>query len=263
MTLNFCSLASGSSGNCQFVETDHIRLLVDAGLSGKRIQNALLSIDVEPSSINGILVTHEHSDHTQGVGILSRRFNIPVYANQNTWRAMRNKLGKIAEENIKIINTEESFVLEDLQVTAFATYHDAEEPVGYVFEKAGKKISLLTDTGSVCSRIREKVQGSLLMLIESNHDVDMLKNGGYPWHLKKRILSDIGHLSNDSCGKLICDIHEEGCIYLLAHLSKENNTPETALTTVHEIVLDNGIAVGEEAFLEMTYRDQPSKVFNL
>lgn len=261
MTLKFCSLASGSSGNCQYIESENTRLLVDAGLSGKRIQNALNYIDVEPGTIQGILVTHEHIDHIKGVGILSRRFDIPIYANINTWKAMEHKLGKIADANRIVIKTEESFMINDISVTAFGTYHDAEEPVGYVFEKSGRKISLLTDTGTVCSRIRDRIQGSHLMLLESNHDLDMLINGPYPWHLKNRVKGDLGHLSNVTCGELISAVHQEECIYLLAHLSKENNTPETALRTVKNIVVEQGINLEEEAFIEMTYRDMPSKVF--
>lgn len=261
--LKFCSLASGSSGNCQYVASENTRLLVDAGLSGKRIQNALNFIGVEPSTIDGILVTHEHSDHIKGVGILSRRLKVPVYANFNTWKAMEDKLGKIAPEHKVIIKTEESFTIKDIDVTAFATYHDAQEPVGYTFEKQGKKISLLTDTGSVCKRIKERIQGSHIMLLESNHDMDMLLEGPYPWHLKNRVKSDIGHLSNESCGQIICDIHDEHCIYFLGHLSKENNTPHLAMRTVKSLVEEQGIIPGQHCDLQMTHRDMPSEIISL
>lgn len=261
--MKFCSLASGSSGNCQYIETSQTRLLVDAGLSGKRIQEALGLIEVDPASLQGILVTHEHSDHIKGVGILSRRFNLPVYANENTWLAMEDKLGKISPENRVTFTTDEEFELNDLKVLPFATYHDAEEPVGYVLRRDEKKIALLTDTGTVCSRIRNHIKGAKLVLIESNHDEKMLMIGGYPYYLKQRIKSDVGHLSNDFCGEFIVDIHEENSTYLLAHLSRENNTPELAYLTVSQIVEGAGYELKKDINIEMTYRDQPSKIYSL
>lgn len=261
--MKFCSLASGSSGNCQYIETPEIRVLVDAGLSGKRIQEALNSIEIDPTTLNGIFVTHEHSDHIKGVGILSRRFNIPIYANEQTWLAMEQKLGKISPENKVVFTTNEEFALGDLNVLPFSTYHDAEEPVGYIFKREEKKIALLTDTGTVCEKIRDHIKGAKLILIESNHDEKMLMVGAYPYYLKQRIKSDVGHLSNEFCGQLIVDVHEEEATYLLAHLSRENNTPDLAYLTVRQIVEDAGYALDEDLKIEMTYRDQPTKLYSL
>lgn len=263
MGFRFCSLSSGSSGNSQYIESDEAKILVDAGLSGIKIQRLLGDIEVNPETIDGILITHEHSDHIKGIGILSRRFDIPIYANQKTWYAIGNSLGKIQEYNKKVFVTGERFEIKDIDILPFGIYHDAIEPVGYTFEKNDKKISLLTDTGMVCENIKQTIKGSNLTLIESNHDIERLKTGRYPWHLKRRILSENGHLSNVDCGNLITTIHtmEQKAIYLLAHLSEENNTPEIAYNTVKEIIIDNGFQ--DDITLEMTFREKTSKVYDI
>lgn len=263
MGFKFCSLSSGSSGNCQYVETDNIRLLVDGGMSGKRIETLLKSIDVEPDTIDGILVTHEHIDHTKGVGILSRRYDIPIWANENTWIGMESKIGEVKCENIKMFTTERQFDIEDLGVYPFRVSHDANEPVGYCLFYKNIKISLLTDTGWVNNSIKDAIKGSSLYLLESNHDVEMLKVGKYPWYLKKRIMSDVGHLSNDDAGKLITEIATgKGEVVLLGHLSKENNYPLLAYETVKNIVLDAGIDINNDINIDLTYREKATKVYN-
>ncbi len=263
MTIRFCSLASGSSGNCQYIETDKVKLLVDAGLSGKKIQESLISIEVDPSTINGILVTHEHKDHIHGIGILSRRFNIPIYANEKTWISMESQIGEVKEENKITFNTDKTFEINDLNIHPFMISHDAIEPVGYSFYYKDIKISLVTDTGCVSEEVKENIKNSHLLLIESNHDVEMLKVGKYPWYLKRRILGEHGHLSNDDAGKLLAEVlcGKNECI-LLGHLSKENNFPELAYQTVANILTEKGINVTKDISLDLTYRDRPSKVYN-
>lgn len=263
MTMRFCSLASGSSGNCQYIETDKAKLLIDAGLSGKKIQEALVSIEVDPSTINGILVTHEHRDHIHGIGILSRRFNIPIYANENTWVSMKPQIGEVKEENIIVFDTDRFFEINDLNIHPFRTSHDAIEPVGYSFYNKDIKISIVTDTGYVSEEVKENIKNSHLFLIESNHDVEMLKVGKYPWYLKKRILSENGHLSNDDAGRLLAEILCGSNEYiLLGHLSKENNFPELAYQTVANILTEKGIDITKDICLELTYRDKPSRVYS-
>ncbi|WP_352420479.1 MBL fold metallo-hydrolase [Proteiniborus sp.] len=261
--MRFCSLASGSSGNCQYIETDKVKLLVDAGLSGKKIQESLISIEVDPSTINGILVTHEHKDHIHGIGILSRRFNIPIYANEKTWISMESQIGEVKEENKITFNTDKTFEINDLNIHPFMISHDAIEPVGYSFYYKDIKISLVTDTGCVSEEVKENIKNSHLLLIESNHDVEMLKVGKYPWYLKRRILGEHGHLSNDDAGKLLAEVlcGKNECI-LLGHLSKENNFPELAYQTVANILTEKGINVTKDISLDLTYRDRPSKVYN-
>lgn len=263
MGIKFCSLSSGSSGNCQYIETDNIRILIDAGLSGKKIEELLKSIDVCPTTIDCILVTHEHIDHTKGVGILSRRFNIPIYANEKTWLGMEGQIGEVKEENIKYFTTEKEFELKDLGIFPLSISHDASDPVGYCIQYNDKKISLVTDTGWVTENMKKRIKNSCLYLIESNHDIEMLKVGKYPWYLKKRIMSEKGHLSNDDAGILLSEILSgNGEQILLGHLSKENNFPELAYTTVKNIVENVGINIHKDISLELTYRDKATKVYN-
>ncbi|MGF7059331.1 MBL fold metallo-hydrolase [Brassicibacter mesophilus] len=264
MSLRFCSLASGSSGNCQYIETDKVRILIDAGLSGKRVQNSLVSIGVDPSSIDCMLVTHEHKDHIKGIGILSRRFDLPIYANENTWINMQSEIGEVKGEHVKTFNTEKIFEIGDIAVQPFKISHDASEPVGYCFFYKGAKISIVTDTGCVDEELKGKIKNSQLLMIESNHDTEMLKMGKYPWFLKKRILGEYGHLSNDDAGRLLTEVlsgNNENI--LLAHLSKENNFPELAYQTVANILTEKGINISKDVSLDLTYRDKPTKVYKL
>ncbi len=264
MSLEFCSLSSGSSGNCQFIATENVRILIDSGLSGKRVESFLGAIDVNPNTIDYILVTHEHSDHTKGVGILSRRYNVPIYANNKTWEAMKSDIGKIDEKNIKEFKTNEGFELRDLAILPFKVSHDAIDPVGFVFYHKNKKISYLTDTGFVSSDVKKSIKNSNLLVIECNHDLEMLKVGKYPWFLKKRILGAEGHLSNEDAGNLIAEImtgKEENI--LLAHLSKDNNFPELAYQTVVNIIEEKGIIANKDVNIDLTYRDKPTKLYNL
>lgn len=260
--MKFCSLYSGSSGNCQFIRAGNTKILIDAGLSGKKIQQAMECIGENPSEIQGIFITHEHIDHIQSAGILSRRFNIPIYANEKTWEAMQPSIGEIKSENIKIF--EDCVEIGDFYVQAFDISHDAVNPVGYKIFNKTKKISLLTDTGCVTEAIKKHISDSDLLLIESNHDEDMVLVGSYPWPLKRRVLGDHGHMSNDSAGNLLAEILKKGSeIVLLGHLSKENNFPELAYKTVENILNENNIFIKDGLTLDMTYRDKPSKVYEL
>lgn len=264
MGLRFCSLSSGSSGNCQYIETENMKILIDAGFSGKRIEELLASIDVCPKTLDGIFVTHEHTDHIRGVGVLSRRYDLPLYANENTWLGMESKIGKIKEKNIKIFNTEDFIEMKDLIVNPIKIFHDALEPVGYVFHYKKKKISIITDTGIIDNNMKEKIKDSNIYLMESNHDVYMLRDGDYPWFLKERISSTKGHLSNDDAAVILSDIingKEE--VVLLGHLSKDNNKPEIAYETVRSKLDENGIKVNKDITLDMTFRDKKSKVYYL
>ncbi|AKL97330.1 metal-dependent hydrolase, beta-lactamase superfamily I [Clostridium aceticum] len=262
MTTYFCSLASGSSGNCHFLTNEEEHLLIDAGLSGKKIQGRLQEVGFDAKSITGILVSHEHNDHICGVGVLSRRFNVPIYANEATWEAMKDKIGNIASENIKLFETEKPFFIGKLKVLAYSTSHDAAEPVGFTFESSHAKISVATDLGFVNKGIIDKIKNSNLVVLEANHDEDMLKAGSYPYYLKRRILSDIGHLSNEAAGNAIVDLVKKDVKnVLLAHLSKENNFPELAMITVKGILQRHEINIGEDVSIDLAYRDKASTVY--
>lgn len=256
----FCSLYSGSSGNSIFVSSGKTNILIDAGLPGKKIDEALKSIDKNPSSIDGIFITHEHSDHIKGVGILSRKYDIPIYANDKTWSAMESSLGKIKEHNIKIMDRRSVVHIGDLDVKSFVTPHDAIAPVGYTITNKNKKVSIATDFGVFTREIYDNIKESDVILLESNHDVNMLKYGPYPYPLKCRILSEIGHLSNEDCGKAITNIVKCGAgkRIMLGHLSKTNNNPDLAFQTALSAIEEKGIVQGKDIILSMAKRDNPS-----
>lgn len=264
MKLKFCSLSSGSSGNCQYIEAGETKILIDAGFSGKKVEALLKSIDVEPETIDAIFVTHEHIDHSKGVGVLSRRFDIPIYANKNTFLGMEKTVGKLKEKNIKVFTTGEDLNFKDLDIHPFHTFHDALEPVGYSIFYKNKKISIITDTGWVNNEMIDKIKGSDLYFLESNHDIEMLKFGSYPYHLKQRIMSTKGHLSNDDAATLLCNIlKKEKEIVLLCHLSQDNNAPCLALQTITNTLKDKGIDALKDIKLGLSHRDRATEVFSI
>lgn len=238
---NFCSLYSGSSGNSLLVETENTKLLIDAGVSSKKIETALTNLEIEPSSIDGILITHEHSDHVQGLGTFAKKYNLPVYVNQKTLDAMPKQKEKINEKNIKNFIIEEKFEIGDLKIKPFSIPHDAANPCGFSIFKDSKKISIATDIGHMTNGILKNLEDSLFVLLESNYDPEVLKFSRYPYPLKSRIAGPTGHLSNEIAGKTIAHLLNSGLQQaMLGHLSKESNFPELAYKTViDEIISTN------------------------
>ena len=238
----FCSLYSGSSGNCSFVQTDTTRILIDAGQSAKKIEEALTSINVDPFSIEGILITHEHSDHIKGLGIFSKKFNIPVYANAETWDAMPKQKEKVNEENIKYFNFSK-FSIGDIDVRPFAIPHDAANPCGFNIYHKDKKMSIATDIGHIDKEIIDHLSKSSFLLLEANYEPEVLKCSKYPFLLKSRISGPNGHLSNSDAGKAISYLANNGLNkVMLGHLSNENNFPELAYKTVVEELIENHVS---------------------
>ncbi|MBR2409769.1 MAG: MBL fold metallo-hydrolase [Lachnospiraceae bacterium] len=234
--MRVCAIASGSSGNCVYVGHEGTHLLVDAGISGKRIETALDSIGIPTKSVKGILITHEHSDHIQGIGVLARRYGIPLYGTAETLCGMlkgKTNIGRIPEELLHEVKPGETLLFDGLTAKAHSVSHDAANPVCYTFEADGKKAAMVTDLGTYDEKILEAVADSEILYLESNHDVNMLMVGSYPYYLKQRILGERGHLSNDTAAKLLCEVLHPGLRHvILAHLSKENNLPELAYETV-------------------------------
>lgn len=261
----FCSLYSGSSGNSMFITSDRAKILIDAGLPGKKIDEALKAIDEETKNIDGIFITHEHSDHIKGVGVISRKYDIPIYANADTWSAMEGSLGKIKEHNIKVIDKRSVTEIGDLNIKAFNIPHDASGPMGYTVSDGKKNISVATDFGTFTREIYDNLKNSEVILLESNHDVNMLKFGPYPYQLKRRILSEIGHLSNDDCGNAIVELVKCGNNkkIILGHLSNTNNQPDLAYATVLDVLNDNGIKNNEDIILTMANRHNPSSYIKI
>ena len=250
MKINFCTIASGSSGNSAFLSVDGVGILIDAGLSGVAIRAAIENL----SEISAIFVTHEHSDHIKGAGVLSRRLNLPIYATEGTWSYMDyfSSIGKIAPHNRHVIAAKRAVELENMRIMPFPIPHDANEPVGYTIEIGSRKISIATDMGRICSDVAEAIMDSDILLIEANHDVDTLKYGSYPEVLKRRILSDLGHLSNVSAGLLIQQIYTKKLKHIiLGHLSEENNTPQMAYSTVEGILDAAKIPINREVTLHV------------
>jgi phosphoribosyl 1,2-cyclic phosphodiesterase len=264
MGFMFCPLFSGSSGNASIVCAGDTRILVDCGLTGSTIVAALENVGIDPRTLDGILITHEHSDHINGAGVISRKFNLPIYANQPTWLAMENGLGAIAARNIRMFSTGCDFYIGDINVSPFLIPHDAAEPVGYSIFYHGHKLTIMTDIGYARDSLHEAAEGSQMLLIESNHDVDMLKQGPYSYALKKRILGQRGHLSNDDAGLMLVKLNRLGVKRAaLGHLSRENNREPLALNTVSNILKTHGIMPERDMQLYMTHRDRAAGIFVL
>ena len=234
--MRLCAIASGSSGNCVYVGHKGTHLLIDAGISGKKVEEGLAAIGVAPEELKGILITHEHSDHIQGIGVLARRYGIPLYATAETFCGMlkgRTNIGRIPEELLHEVAPEDALWFDGLVATPHSVSHDAANPVCYTFEAEGCKAALITDLGVYSETIVSAVSDAQILYLESNHDVNMLMVGAYPYYLKQRILGERGHLSNDTAAELLCKVlHTELKYVILAHLSKENNLPELAYETV-------------------------------
>jgi len=225
-------LSSGSCGNCFYIENKDSAILVDAGINAKQIVKRLSLINRVPSNIKGIFITHEHSDHIRGAEILSKKFNIPVYGTKKTLAGNFSACGKI----INKIKNNETIKIKSLLVKAFSKSHSASDPVSFSVE-AGKKLSVISDLGYGCKNVRERIADSNFLCIESNHDLNMLESGPYPYYLKNWIKSNSGHLSNYQAGLLLLE-HSPRKLknILLVHLSETNNTPELALNTVKSLI---------------------------
>jgi phosphoribosyl 1,2-cyclic phosphodiesterase len=233
--LELCMLASGSKGNAIYVSGGSTSILIDAGLSGIEIERRLNSKGLYPEDLDAIIVSHEHTDHIQGVGVLSRRFNLPVYMSSKTEKASVSQLG-----NVRVIKNFECgspFMIKDLFIHPFSISHDAEDPSGFTINQNGTKVGIATDLGIATSMVKEHLKGCSLLILEANHDEDMLINGPYPWPIKQRIKSRAGHLSNEASKNLLKELQHDRLKYvILAHLSQTNNTPQKALCEVSRAI---------------------------
>ena len=233
--MNLFSIASGSSGNCIYVGNDHTHVMIDAGISGKKVEMGLNGIGLKTSEMDGILITHEHIDHIGGLGVLARRYGLPIYATRGTIDGILHtkSVGEIPVDLFCEISEDETFTIGDLTVNPIKVSHDAAQPVAYRFFGDGKSIAVMTDLGKYDDYIIEHLQNCDALLLEANHDINMLQVGRYPYYLKQRILGDKGHLSNESSGRLLCRLlHDKLKHIVLGHLSAENNLAELAYETV-------------------------------
>ena len=255
-TLALCTLASGSRGNAIYLAAGRCALLIDAGLSGREIERRLQRQNLDPHDLNAILVTHEHADHIRGVGILARRYGLPVYMTAPTHQAAQDVIGHLPA--CHYFQPGAAFSLADFHVHPFALSHDAADPVGFTFSRNGSRIGLATDLGVVTGLVEERLKGCDLLLVEANHDTAMLTDGPYPWHLKQRIRSRNGHLSNAETGALLRKLtHPNLRQIVLGHLSDANNSPQTARRTVGDALASFSIPI------YTAHQDHPRPVFRL
>ncbi|WP_071393134.1 MBL fold metallo-hydrolase [Bacillus tuaregi] len=259
MALQFSILASGSTGNATFIESDNHSFLVDAGFSGKQMEALFDQVGRDISKLSGIFVTHEHSDHIKGVGILARKYKLPIYANAKTWKAMDHLIGEVPTEQKFIFGMETVKSFGSVDIESFGVSHDAAEPMFYVFHHEGKKLVIITDTGYVSDRMKGTISNADAYVFESNHDVSMLRMGRYPWNIKRRILSDVGHVSNEDAALAMSDVigDQTKGIYL-AHLSLDNNMKDLARMAVTQTLETKGIIVGEQVSLYDTDPKTPT-----
>jgi phosphoribosyl 1,2-cyclic phosphodiesterase len=237
-SIGVCVLASGSKGNAIYVGCGRTAILVDAGLSGKEIEKRFASAGLSPKTLNAVVVSHEHSDHIRGVGIIARRYHLPVYISAKTARAAASQLGRVDE--LCHFDIGASFVIGDMEIHPFATSHDATDSAGFTIAHNGRKIGIATDLGIATGLVKYHLKQCALLILEANHDPSMLADGPYPWPLKQRIKSRDGHLSNNASRDLLTEIRHDGLRHvILAHLSETNNSPQKVMETIQPAVGDN------------------------
>lgn len=265
--MDFFSAASGSSGNCICLGSDQCHVMIDAGISGKRIEEGMNTYDYTTSDMDGVLITHEHSDHIQGLGVVARKYGLPIYATKGTADAIlqSSSVGKIDPSLFHVIEAGKTFFIGNLEIYPMSISHDAADPVAYLVSDGRHRVGVVTDLGYYDDDIVSHMEDLDALLLEANHDIHMLQVGAYPYPLKQRILGERGHLSNETSGQLLGQILHDGMQHiLLGHLSKENNYDELAYETVRlEISLGDNPYRGNDFPIEVAKRDRPSSLIRL
>ncbi len=263
--MQFCTLFSGSSGNCAYLSTERGGLLIDCGMSGKQTLDALRQAGLAASAIHAILITHEHSDHMKGAGVLSRKLGVPLYATEGTWDGMQKAVGEIPKQHRMIIRNEESFFLNDIEAIPFRIPHDANEPTGFRFFTGRHSVAVATDMGYFSKFVFQAIEGADIVLLESNHDPEMLKsNPSYPSYLKTRILGRKGHLSNEAGAQAAVQLAQSGTRHLLlGHLSPENNTPDIAYQATAAALTTAGAVIGDDVSLHVANRLETGHLYRI
>lgn len=262
--MEMMSIASGSSGNCIYIGTDKTHILIDAGISGKRVESGLNSVGLTMRDIDGICVTHEHNDHIKGLGVLSRRYGLPIFTMKETRQEIQriSSVGVIDPELFVEIEESIPFMIGDISLKALPISHDAAHPVAYIAESETHKMGVVTDLGCYDEKLTAELKNMDALLLEANHDIRMLEIGPYPYPLKQRILGKRGHLSNEASGQLLGELlHDNIKAVFLGHLSKENNYEELAYETVKsEITLGDNPYKGSDFRIMVANRDKPSQM---
>ncbi len=259
-----CSLASGSSGNSIYYQSASTKILIDCGISAKRIKAGLATFDVSANDLTAILITHEHSDHVCGLEVLARHFHLPIYMSAGTYREWSSRVPTAYTHDVRLIESGDQIQIADVEVQAFATPHDAAEPLGFRVNDGKTSISVFTDLGVVTPELISAVSGSNMVYVESNYDENMLWAGPYPWPLKQRIAGEFGHLSNEDAAAVIAELLALGSEeFILSHLSAENNMPSLADLTVQQMLLAKNIHVGKDLRLRLAPRHEPGPLVYL
>jgi phosphoribosyl 1,2-cyclic phosphodiesterase len=264
MKLNFCSLSSGSSGNCYYIGNEFHGILIDAGISASSIRKFLKDMDISMQTIMGVLITHNHIDHIRGLEVLVRKNTLPAFTTSKIWNSMLSQQKKISSDCIREIPLQQKFHLAGFDIEAFPVCHDAPETIGFHICAGEKKITIVTDLGHICQTAAPYIKEANLLVIESNYDDQMLVNGRYPNYLKARIKSDHGHLGNLQTSVFLADIINDNLSHIcLAHLSKNNNSPEKALQTLHETFYEKGINLNGQQQISVLNRNVPNELIRL
>jgi phosphoribosyl 1,2-cyclic phosphodiesterase len=264
MKVNFCSLSSGSSGNCYYVGNEFHGILIDAGISATSVRKFLQGIDVSMQTIMGVLITHNHIDHIKGLEVLTRKNHLPAFTTPNIWKSILSPRLMITNDSIRYIQPSSRFHLAGFDIVAFPVSHDAPETVGFQIGAGKLKITIVTDLGHICPTAASYIREANLLIIESNYDEEMLMDGPYPFFLKRRISSDTGHLGNRQVsGFLAENIHDKLRHICLAHLSKNNNTPDKALQTLRSTFSTRGISTSGNLQIIVLKRDHPTEMITM
>jgi len=262
--MKFSVLASGSSGNAVYVENEEHSFLVDVGLSGKKMDELFQEIDRDIKKLSGIFITHEHSDHIKGLGVLARKYGVPIFANEKTWSAMDPLIGKVPLDQRFLFDMETVKQFGSIDIQSFAVSHDAADPMFYIFHENDRKLVLITDTGYVSDRMKGLIKGADSFVFESNHDVSMLQMGRYPWSVMRRILSDVGHVSNEDAAVAMSELIDlKNTNIYLSHLSKDNNMKDLARMSVAQTLQSCGVIAGEYVHLHDTDANKPTELVHV
>jgi phosphoribosyl 1,2-cyclic phosphodiesterase len=264
MKLNFCSLSSGSSGNCYYIGNEFHGILIDSGISATSIRKFLKNMGTSIQTIMGILITHNHIDHIRGLEVLTRKNSIPAFTTRKIWESILTPKMNISRDCVREIPVQKGFHLSGFDIEAFPIFHDAPETIGFQICAGGKKITIATDLGHICQTAAPYIREANLLVIESNYDEQMLVNGRYPYYLKTRIKSDHGHLGNHQTSVFLADIFNDSLSHIcLAHLSKNNNTPEIALRTLQQTFSERGICLNSNQKISILNRNMPTEMIRL
>jgi phosphoribosyl 1,2-cyclic phosphodiesterase len=264
MKLNFCSLSSGSSGNCYYLGNEFHGILIDAGIASTSIRKFLKDMDISMQTVMGVLVTHNHIDHVRGLEVLTRKNHIPVFTTGKIWESILSPKSKISRDCIREIPLKQKFHLAGFDIEAFPVCHDAPETIGFHICAGDKKITIVTDLGHICQTAAPYIKAANLLVIESNYDEQMLVNGQYPHFLKARIRSDHGHLGNHQTSAFLADIINDNLTHIcLAHLSINNNSPEMVLQTLRQTFSAKGIILNGQQSISILNRNIPTRIISL